>query len=186
MALAAHQLKEGILVALLNKYKSGKGSVVEVSLFDAAIASLVNQASTYINTNEIPSLIGSLHPNIAPYGEIFITLDNKKMVLAIGSDNQFYKLCDVLNLNNVATNTKYKINVMRVKNRVSLFKLLNQAIKQRSYFDLNSEFESKNIPFGLIKNLKEVIDNLDSNKFLEYPNKQHKVLKSSVFKINSL
>ena len=69
--LAAHQMKEAILIALIKKLKTGKGSKVSVSLFDAAIASLANQASNWLMTGENPQPIGSLHPTIAPYGELF-------------------------------------------------------------------------------------------------------------------
>jgi crotonobetainyl-CoA:carnitine CoA-transferase CaiB-like acyl-CoA transferase len=76
--LAAHQLKEGILIALIKRLQTGKGSRVSASLEHAAIASLANQASNWLMTgyNHQPS--GSLHPNIAPYGELFTTADSKK------------------------------------------------------------------------------------------------------------
>ena len=73
--LAAHQLKEAILIALLKKQKSGKGSKISVSLFDSAVASLVNQATNWLVAGYLPKASGSLHPNIAPYGEIFKTKD---------------------------------------------------------------------------------------------------------------
>ena len=72
--LAAHQLKEGLLLALLKKEKTNKGSLVEVSLYDTALSSLKNQATNWLMNKFIPQPIGSLHPNIAPYGEIFIIL----------------------------------------------------------------------------------------------------------------
>ena len=89
--LAAHQLKEGLLLALLQKEKTGNGSKVEVSLYDSALASLKNQATNWLMNKHIPRPIGSLHPNIAPYGETFTTKDNKTIVLAIGSNNQFIR-----------------------------------------------------------------------------------------------
>ncbi|MFY7945116.1 MAG: CoA transferase, partial [Crocinitomicaceae bacterium] len=73
--LAGHHLKEGILLALLEREKTGLGRTVEVSLYDAAISSLVNQASNYLMSGHVAQRIGSLHPNIAPYGEIFQTKD---------------------------------------------------------------------------------------------------------------
>ena len=89
--LAAHQLKEGILVALLNKEKHNMGALVEVSLYDTAVSSLKNQATNWLMGNFIPQSIGSKHPNIAPYGETFLTKDNQHIVLAIGSNNHFEK-----------------------------------------------------------------------------------------------
>jgi crotonobetainyl-CoA:carnitine CoA-transferase CaiB-like acyl-CoA transferase len=71
--LAGHQLKEGILLALMDRQLTGKGSEVSVSLYDAAVCSLANQASNFLMTGHIAKRMGSLHPNIAPYGELFQT-----------------------------------------------------------------------------------------------------------------
>ena len=90
--LAGHQLKEGLLVALFNRERTGKGGLVEVSLIETAISSLVNQASNYLVGNRLPARQGSAHPNIAPYGETFETADGKLVLLAIGNDKQFMDL----------------------------------------------------------------------------------------------
>src|SRR3954465_2895072 len=108
--LAAHQLKEGILVALIKRMKTGKGSVVTVSLQDAAIASLANQASNWLMQGYNHQHSGSLHPNIAPYGEIFTTSDSKKIVLAIGNEKQFSKLCELLNRMDIVEDPRYSSN----------------------------------------------------------------------------
>ena len=78
--LAAHQLKEGLLVALLERIQTGKGAYVEASLERTAIASLTNQASNWLMAQHLPQRIGSLHPNIAPYGETFLCADDKYLV----------------------------------------------------------------------------------------------------------
>lgn len=89
--LAAHQLKEGLLLALLQR-EQDKGQLVSVSLYDAAVCSLANQASNFLMEQQIPQRIGSLHPNIAPYGEIFETKDQQLLTFAIGSDQHFENL----------------------------------------------------------------------------------------------
>lgn len=75
--IAGHQLKEGLLLALLKRERTGEGSFIEVCLIQAAVASLVNQASNWLVAKSLPSRKGSLHPNIAPYGESFETRDGK-------------------------------------------------------------------------------------------------------------
>ena len=96
--LAAHHLKEGILLALLRKNQTGKGDFLEVSLLQAAVSSLANQATNWLVAGVTPQKQGSAHPNIAPYGDIFRTLDGHEILLAIGSDRQFNSLCKILNL----------------------------------------------------------------------------------------
>ncbi|MDW8288239.1 MAG: CaiB/BaiF CoA-transferase family protein, partial [Flammeovirgaceae bacterium] len=101
--LAAHQLKEGLLVALLMREQSGRGAYVHVSLYDAAIASLANQASNWLNAQHLPERMGNEHPNIVPYGTLFKTNDGSQIILAVGSDKQFAQLCELLNLSNLAS-----------------------------------------------------------------------------------
>ena len=90
--LAAHQIKEGILTAIIQQLKTPKAIKVSTTLEETAIASLMNQSSNYLMAGHIAQPMGTLHPNIAPYGEIIETLDNEKLILAIGTDLQFRKI----------------------------------------------------------------------------------------------
>jgi crotonobetainyl-CoA:carnitine CoA-transferase CaiB-like acyl-CoA transferase len=163
--LAAHQLKEGLLLALLKRGKTDRGSTVTVSLYDAAICSLVNQASNYLMSGEIPQRIGSLHPNIAPYGEIFKTKDNELITFAIGSDAHFRKLCDFLGCPELASDEKFSHNPNRVIHRTELFELLESKIQQfETTFILDQMLKNK-VPAGKINDLKDVFKS-DSAKQL--------------------
>lgn len=156
--LAAHHLKEGILLALYERQKNGKGKSVSVSLYEAAISSLVNQASNFLMTGHIPERIGSLHPNIAPYGEIFKTADNILITLAIGSDRHFQRLCSLLELNQLPTNEKFKINQNRVENRQELAAILGERISNFRADTLIEPLKRANVPVGMIMNLKDVFE----------------------------
>ena len=154
--LAAHQLKEGLLLALLQK--QNKGQLVSVSLYDAAVCSLANQASNYLMAQHVAQPIGSLHPNIAPYGEIFKTLDQKDITFAIGSHAHFEKLCQVLNLATVLENPLYKENQLRVKNRIQLAKEIQLAVRERAAEELFTELVAIGVPVAIIKNMAEVFN----------------------------
>lgn len=154
--LAAHHLKEGILLALFNRERTGKGTSISVSLYDAAVSSLVNQASNFLMVGHIPQRIGSLHPNIAPYGELFETIDGDTITLAIGSNDHFAKLCHELELEALVHDERFSTNQHRVIHRVALRALLNEAISKRAAADLLEAFQSVNIPAGKIQNLQEV------------------------------
>jgi crotonobetainyl-CoA:carnitine CoA-transferase CaiB-like acyl-CoA transferase len=156
--LAAHQLKEGLLLALLQRAKAPKGQVVSVSLYDAAISSLANQASNYLMAQHVAQPIGSLHPNIAPYGEIFKTLDLKDITFAIGSHAHFEKLCQVLNLGAVLENPLYKENQLRVKNRIQLAKEIQLAVRERAAEELFNALVAIGVPVAIIKNMAEVFN----------------------------
>ena len=81
--LAAHQLKEAVLVRLWERERTGRGGSVTVSLFESAVAALVNQATNWLTAGHAPQRLGSEHPNIAPYGTLFPTADGHTVVLAV-------------------------------------------------------------------------------------------------------
>jgi len=156
--LAAHHLKEGLLLGLIERERSGISRTVSVSLYDAAICSLVNQASNYMMTNQIPQRIGSLHPNIAPYGEIFKTKNDDLITFAIGSNSHFKKLCTFLSIDDLVDDERFGSNSSRVKNRIELKQILQGKIlgfdSQTILDSMNKEF----VPVGKIRNLKEVFE----------------------------
>ena len=162
--LAAHHLKEGLLLAMLKKKDTGVASTISVSLYDAAVSSLVNQASNYLMNNHIPQRIGSLHPNIAPYGELFETKEKDLITFAIGSDSHFIKLCNYLELNELVEKTEFNSNQSRVLNRSELQRLLQEKIKSLSTIEILSEMNSLNVPAGKVKNLEEVFQNEELQK----------------------
>ena len=166
--LAAHHLKEGILLALMERIKTGKGKIVSVSLYDAAISSLVNQASNYLMSKHIPQRIGSYHPNIAPYGELFETADGKLITFAIGSQTHFEKLLQLLNLSELITDKRFTTNQLRVENRKILADHLQLSIKTMNSANILASLHQHLIPVAEIKNLKEVFkDNASTHLIRE-------------------
>ena len=123
--IASHHLKEAILLAMLEKNITRKGKLVEVSLIQAAISSLVNQATNWLVVGRLPQKQGSAHPNIAPYGDVFTTKDDKEFILAIGSDQQFQSLCDILGISAIAYDARFTTNTSRVQNRTVLIENLH-------------------------------------------------------------
>lgn len=155
--LAAHQLKQGLLLAWIERQNSGKGSKVTVSLEDAALASLANQGTNYLMVGHIPSRLGNLHPNIAPYGETFKCKDGGEIVLAVGSDKQFYRLCTILDVNLVNVYREFETNLLRVKKRKALYKMLEPYFKLMTRDEILSECIFNNIPAGAVRSMDEVI-----------------------------
>jgi crotonobetainyl-CoA:carnitine CoA-transferase CaiB-like acyl-CoA transferase len=164
--LAAHQLKEAILVALLQRSKTGLGATTHISLYNAAISSLANQATNYLMGGEIPQRMGSLHPNIAPYGETFYTNDGKTIVLAVGNDKQFESLCKCLDLENVANSHFYKTNALRIQNRIGLGEILTEAFSKWDSKTLLKELKKNNVPCGDIRSIDEVLNKESAQKMI--------------------
>ncbi len=186
--LAAHQMKEGILCGLLERTKTGKGCLIEVNLYDAGIASLSNQATNWLMGNEIPTRRGSIHPNIAPYGEIFKCKDGRDMVLAIGTDKQFKLLCEILGANFITKDQRFLDNQSRVINRIELDNELSPFFLNFNSSELSKSFIEHKVPSGIVKNIKEVFEDAkDRNLILheEVDGLQTKRVKTVVFEKTS-
>lgn len=158
---ASHQLREAILLALLEKKVSNEGKIIHVSLFKSGLAALANQASNYLMTGHIAQPLGTLHPNICPYGDVFITKDNFRLMLAIGSDVQFKKLWETLglredNYGNFATNSQ------RVQGRSELHDILQHAIGNILQEKLIHKLKLLHLPYCLVNNIKEALTNVAS------------------------
>jgi len=156
--LAAHQLKEGILLALLHKARTGKGATVKTSLLKAGLASLANQATNWLMAGHIPQRMGSQHPNIAPYGDMFTTQDDKLIVLAAGTDKQFHTLCEILGIPNLAHQAAFATNTQRVAHRAQLIDILQDVIGRLDHDELLSQFHSRGVPAGSVRSMQEVFD----------------------------
>ncbi len=156
--LAAHQIKEAVLLALLARERGGGGQYIEASLLKSGIASLANQAANWLVGNSIPRRMGSDHPNIVPYGTIFSTADDKEIVLAVGTDKQFGELCRLLGKPGLAENEKFKKNYNRVVNSSLLKGELQKLIGQYEREDILSLLESRRVPAGGVFNMKEVFE----------------------------
>ena len=155
--LAAHQMKESCLLALYHRAVKGTGSYIQVSLYQSAIAALANQATNYLMEVHIPERMGSAHPNIAPYGDLFRTSDDQLIMLAVGSDGQFDKLVKTLNFDH-SNVSSFTSNIERVRNRQFLQVLLQESIGKRTYEDLESLFSSNAVPFCKLLSLNDVFE----------------------------
>ncbi len=116
----------GVLAALHERAATGLGRVLELSLFETGLASLVNQAQGALLTGEAPQRLGSAHPSIVPY-QAFETAD-APLMLTVGNDAQFRRACAVLDLP-LADEPRFATNEARVRHRGELIPLLNERLQ---------------------------------------------------------
>jgi len=154
--LTAHQLKEGLLVALLQRERTGQGQVIEVSLLAAAVSALANQATNYLVAGQVPQRMGSEHPNIVPYGSVYTCADGKQLVLAVGDDRQFGRLCKVLGLPALAQDPRYRTNYSRVQYRQALNQELRELISSREREALLTALHEQHVPAGAVNTIPDV------------------------------
>lgn len=144
----------GILAALNERNHSNLGQSVDISLFDSQISSLVNVASNYLVSNLIPKRLGNLHPNIVPY-QTFPTADGE-IVVAVGNDGQFRKLCTVLEMEELAKDPKFSSNPKRLENRERLTEIISEKMLKRDGKEWMQLLNAAGIPGGPINNLQEL------------------------------
>jgi crotonobetainyl-CoA:carnitine CoA-transferase CaiB-like acyl-CoA transferase len=143
----------GVLAALHERQRTGRGQRVEVSLLGSALASLVNQASSYLCTGRPPRAMGNRHPSITPY-ETLATAD-RPLVVAVGNDGQFARLCRVLGVAGVAADPRFATNADRVANRDDLVALLEQALAARGAAQWVTALGQAGVPCGLVNDVGE-------------------------------
>jgi crotonobetainyl-CoA:carnitine CoA-transferase CaiB-like acyl-CoA transferase len=146
----------GILAALAQREKTGKGCYVDTALVDSTVGVLANQALNYLVSNEIPKRIGNSHPNIVPYQE-FPAADGH-IIIATGNDNQFVKLCQVLGAPELGQEPAYKDNIGRLKHRSELVAKLTALTSRMKRDDLLGKLEQQGVPAGPINNLEQVFN----------------------------
>lgn len=155
---AAHQLKEGLLLALLRREQGDGGAYVPVSLFQAAVSGLANQATNWLVAGHSPQRMGSAHPNIAPYGTPYRTADGPPVVLAVGTNRQFAALCEVLHLPDLASSPNFSTNEKRVAHRAALDRVLGARIGQFEAESLLEALEEHKVPAGAVRDIPAVFE----------------------------
>ncbi|MGC9371621.1 MAG: CaiB/BaiF CoA transferase family protein [Paracoccaceae bacterium] len=144
----------GILAAVEQRHASGRGQHVDMALLDCAVASMANQAMNYLATGQSPQRKGNSHPNIAPY-QVFATADGH-VIVAVGNDSQFGRLCGVLGLNELSADPRFAGNPERVQNRDALDATLSPAIAAWPAPALLDALERAGVPAGPINTMEQV------------------------------
>jgi crotonobetainyl-CoA:carnitine CoA-transferase CaiB-like acyl-CoA transferase len=144
----------GIMAALVHRERTGVGQYIDVALMDVQIACLANQATNYLVSGNVPQRLGNAHPNVVPYQD-FPTADGF-MIIAVGNDAQFKRLCAELELPDVAADPRFATNQQRVLNRNALLERLCAATRTRPTAHWLAALESSGVPCGPINAIDAV------------------------------
>jgi crotonobetainyl-CoA:carnitine CoA-transferase CaiB-like acyl-CoA transferase len=144
---------QGILLALLQREKTGVGQYIDVSLYDSAIALSVWQAAGYWGWGIPPARIGNSHPFMAPY-DVFKTLDGH--IVAAGHDNLWPKFCELLGLQHLKADPRFSDNAKRVENRSALNAIVEERMSRETSAHWLSLLEKAHLPAAPIRSYDEV------------------------------
>jgi len=144
----------GILAALIERERTGRGCLVDTALVDSQVRVLANQALNYLISGKVPRRIGNAHPNIVPY-QVFPVADGH-IIIATGNDSQFGKLCALLGESKIAEEPRYRSNSDRLANREELIARLSALTLRWRRDDLLAKLEGLGVPAGPINTLEQV------------------------------
>ena len=154
----------GILAALRHAEATGQGQQVDMALLDTQVAMLANLGANYLVdgqfSGKVPGRMGNAHMNIVPY-QVFETApkpsgERDHMIVAVGNDGQFAKLCDIVGHPEWAKDPRFARNPDRVRHREVLVPQLAEIFLKRNKSDWLAEFERLHVPGAPINQLDEV------------------------------
>jgi crotonobetainyl-CoA:carnitine CoA-transferase CaiB-like acyl-CoA transferase len=143
-----------ILAALRERDRTGNGTHIDMALLDTQVAVLGNQALNWMVSGEVPHRMGNGHANLVPY-QAFAAADGE-LVVAVGNDSQFERLCELLGLPHLAADDRFRTNPGRVTNREALIPVLAEAIGRRGCGEFSEALEAAGIPAGPINRVDSV------------------------------
>lgn len=146
-----------VLAALAHRDQTGDGQYIDLALLDVQVACLANQTLNYLTTGKAPQRLGNAHPNIVPY-QAFPTADGD-MIIAVGNDDQFARLCAVIDHPEWAEDERFATNAGRVAHRNALIPLLRQTTVMHTTTEWVKALEQAGIPCGPINDIAAVFAN---------------------------
>ncbi len=145
----------GILAALRERDRSGRGQYLDLALFDVGVAAMVNQAQAYLMTGVAPTRMGNAHPQIVPY-QAFEARD-KWFILAVGNDAQYRRLTEALGRPDLWEDERYRTNVGRVEHRSALVAELARVFKTRGRAEWLELLRGAGVPATPVNDVGEAL-----------------------------
>lgn len=153
----------GILMALYERNRSGKGQFIDATLYDSAIALHQPHAPNYFSAGLKPKLVGNSHGSLAPYSNF--PTRGRNIVVGAGNDGQFRKLCQMLGKPGLADDPRFKTNKDRVAHKPELEAELRALTKDRDGESFATELMQNGVPSGAVLEVPDV---------MEHPHTQHR------------
>jgi len=150
-------LAQGILVALLERERSGRGQWVHTSLLQAMITMLDFQAAHWLIAGAVPPQAGNDHPTAIPTG-VFRAADGHINIAASGQ-HMFRRLCEALGTEPLLDDPRFRTAPERSRNRTALTAEIEKALARRPSHEWVDLLNAKGVPSGPILNVQEVYEN---------------------------
>jgi crotonobetainyl-CoA:carnitine CoA-transferase CaiB-like acyl-CoA transferase len=144
----------GIAAALLERGRTGTGSVVDTSLYETALGYIGYHLVGFLADGTVPTRQGTVFPMVAPY-QVFPTRDGELMV-AGGNDRLFALLCDVLELPDLPSDERFRTNPERVRNREALAAIVSERLRERPTAHWHERLTAAGVPAAPVADVADV------------------------------
>jgi formyl-CoA transferase len=153
----------GILMALYERQRSGKGQFIDATLYDSAVALHHPHAPNYFMSGQKPKLFGNSHGNLAPYANF--PTRGRNIVIGAGNDAQFRKLVQLLGKPALADDPRFRTNKDRIANKPALEAELRSLTAGRDGEAFATELMENGVPSGAVLEVPDV---------MEHPHTRHR------------
>ena len=145
-----------VLAALARRNECGRGDYIDIGMLDVQVSTLANQAMNYLVSGQVPQRNGNAHPNIQPQ-DVYRCSDGA-VILVVGNDGQFAKLCETLGHPEWAQDERFAVNAQRVRNIATLSAMLQAEFGRRTRADLIDALDAAGVPCGPINSVADVFE----------------------------
>ena len=145
----------GIVSALLERERTGRGALVDTSLYETALGYIGYHLVGYLADGTVPTRQGTMFPMVAPY-QVFPTRDGELMVAA-GNDRLFGLLCEVLELPELVTNERFRTNPDRVRNREELVSIVSGRLAERDSAEWHRRLAAAGVPAAPVADVADIV-----------------------------
>lgn len=153
--LTAKDAVMGILAAVVARERSGHGQYVEIDLMSTAVASLANQASSYLATGVVPRRMGNRHPSIAPYETV--RCRDGHLALAVGNDRQWAALARLIGDPALVEDPRFATNGARVENHSAMIERLEAGLAADDVAAWTARMHEVGVPAGKVNDIAEAL-----------------------------
>jgi crotonobetainyl-CoA:carnitine CoA-transferase CaiB-like acyl-CoA transferase len=143
-----------ILACLHARKQTGHGYAIDMALLDCAVAAQVNLAQAFLTSGQVPERQGNAHFQIVPY-QAFATADDW-LIVAIGNDGQWQRFCGAIGRMDLAADSRFTSNTLRVQNRDLLVPILEEAMRSRKAAEWQELLQKAEVPHAPVWNYAQL------------------------------
>jgi len=153
--LAGLYANQGILLALIERARTGAGQHIDIALFDSMVSVLTLPAGILFATGKAARRMGNEHPSLTPYGEFAVA--DGSLIVAAGNERLWRQLCDAIERRDLAEDPRFRTNVDRVRNRSALKVELEGAFRGYTREKLTAALRKHQVPCGPVRDIPEAL-----------------------------